>query len=118
MPVKIAEETIDGIVRKIGFKVITPDMKSLGLRGNPNILEYSLGDWIFVPEEQVVPGKSNFGGIWLARTAGNARKLQKYIKEEHGVDARVFKAAIDRILYLNDYRIKTNGVMLYEEVFL
>ena len=50
MPVKIAEETLDGIVRKVGFKVITPDMKSLGLRGNPNILEYSLGDWIFVPE--------------------------------------------------------------------
>jgi hypothetical protein len=116
MPIKIAEDTLDGIVRKIGFKVVTHDMKSLGLRGNPKILEYSVGEWLFLPREDVVPGKSDYGGIWLARTIGNARKLQTYMKDNYSEDARIFKAVINEVLYSNDFRIKTNGVMFYEEV--
>ena len=109
-------ETIDGIVRAIGYKVVTRDMKSLGLRRNPNILTYKLGEWYFLPESEVHEGPEDWGGIWVARALSGATTLQKYMKSQYNRETRIFKSAIDSVLYHNSYRTKTNGVLLLEEI--
>jgi hypothetical protein len=40
------------------------------------------------------------------------------MKIKHNIDSRLFKATLDEILYVNDYRIKTNGIKLIEEMFI
>ena len=100
----------------VGYRVLTKDLKSLGLRRNPNILQYPIGEWYFLPKNYIIEGKDDFGGIWVARTFGNARKLSEYMKEKHDTETRLFKTAIDRILFENSYRIKTNGIYLFEEL--
>lgn len=100
------------------YKVVRSDMSSLGLRKNPNIMTFVLNDWIYLPEEKVVEGIRDYGGIWLARTPGRARAYQNYMLRKHGVDTRVFLTLIDRILFSNQDRVKTNGVRLLEELNL
>jgi hypothetical protein len=113
---KIATESIDGIIEPIGFKVVTHDMKSLGLRSNLRLIEYPFGEWLFLPQCMIKEGKSEFGGIWLSRTMSKAYEIKDYMKEEYSEDARIFKAVIDEVLYVSSCRIKTNGIKLYEEI--
>ena len=101
-----------------GYKVVKADMTSLGLRKNPNVMTFTINDWIYLPEKKVVEGISDFGGIWLARTPGRARAYQKYMKETYDAETRVFFSLIDRILFANQDRIKTNGIRLLEELSL
>ena len=98
------------------YKVVRADMTSLGLRKNPNIMTFHLDDWIYLPEEKVVEGIGDYGGIWLARTEGRANAYRKYMAKKHGVEARVFLSLIDRVLFVNQDRVKTNGVRLIEEL--
>lgn len=117
--VKIHEVTLDDKVYPLGYRVVTEDMKSLGLRNNTNIHTYPISEWYFLPEEDVVPGNEDWagwGGFWVARTLGGARTIQRYMRNEHSQETRIFKAALDDILYSNSYRIKTNGLLLFEEI--
>lgn len=107
---------LNGVRHPVGYRVVTPDMRSLGLRRNPNILTYPVGEWLELPEEQVKPGKGDWGGIWVARTLSNARRLSQYMMEHYSQDTRVFKCAIGRVLYSNSYRVKTDAVILLEEI--
>lgn len=99
-----------------GYKVVTQDLKSLGLRNNPNILTYPIGKWFDLPRNQLKRGKSDWGGIWVCRTKGAARALKKYMLKKHGITARIFKAYINEVLYGNDYRIKTDGICMTIEL--
>ena len=99
-----------------GYKVVTTDLKSLGLRKNPNILTYPLGEWFELPRSELRKGKGDYGGIWLCKTKSAAKKLKKYMMDKHQVATRVFKAYINEVLYSNSYRIKTDGIMLAEEM--
>ncbi len=101
-----------------GYKVVKIDMTSLGLRKNPNIMTFKLNEWIYLPEENVVEGVSDYGGIWLARTPGSARAYVRYMAREYNVKTRVFLSLVDQILFSNQGRIKTNGLRLLEEVFV
>ena len=109
---------LEGKICFVGYRVLTKDLKSLGLRRNPNILQYPIREWYFLPEDKIIEGKNDFGGIWVARTFGNARKLSEYMKEKHDTETRLFKSAVDKILFENSYRIKTNGIYLAEELFI
>jgi hypothetical protein len=100
----------------LGYKVVTDEMKSLGLRSNPNIIEYPINEWLYLPKDQLKNGKEDWGGIWVARDASNARNLTKYMEIKHDTNTRVFKALLDKVLYANSYRVKTNGVFLFEEI--
>jgi hypothetical protein len=108
---------IDDNFYPLGYKVVTGDLKSLGLRKNPNIMEFPTGQWVRLPENLTVPGDSDFGGIWSALRKSSIKKLQKHCLETHGVETRAFLVAIDNPMYANSYRIKSQGVMLLEEVF-
>ena len=90
--------------------------ESLGLRRNPNIIAYSINEWYYLLKNQTEEGPDDWGGIWVARTLSNAKTLKKYYEKNHLKSARVFKTALDEILYFNSYRIKTNGIVMLEEI--
>lgn len=115
--VKIHTIELEGKTYFLGYKVVTEDLKSLGLRKNPNIRQYPVNEWYFLPDDQIKEGKEDWGGIWVARTLSNAEGLVKSInRTKNHFPTRIFKATLDQILYFNDYRIKTNGIMMFEEV--
>jgi len=108
--------TLEGKEYVVGYKVLTLDMKSLGLRKNPNIITFSRKEWVDLPLDQVVPGKSDFGGIWLAVSLSNARRLQNYMAEKYEQETLIFESLVRDVLYYNSYRMKTSGVKLLEEI--
>ncbi|NPE27194.1 hypothetical protein HNV12_04300 [Methanococcoides sp. SA1] len=110
-------EFFDGIW-KVGYRVTTIDGKSLGLRRNPNIVDYEMYKWSYPVEEKVVEGISDEGGLWAARTIGAARAYQKYMFSHHQSQTRVFKSLLGRILFVNGQRIKTDKIFPIEELFL
>lgn len=113
----IHEYIYDGTLWKIGYRVVTNDLKSLGLRNNPNIISYKINNWTFPVEKNVIEGISDKGGLWLARTPGTARQYQKYMLEKHSKETRVFKSLVGRILFANQDRIKTDKIFMFEEIF-
>lgn len=100
----------------IAFKVVTMELKSLGLRRNPNILTYPIGEWYILPDNWVEAGKGDWGGIWLSRVSSTARRLQAYMKNHHNTECRIFRSYIGKILYCNSYRLKTDQVKMFEEL--
>ena len=96
------------------FKVVTFNKKSLGLRNNSTILTFPLGKWVKSPT--VKEGNSDDGGIWLAVSLSNAKRLKKYMFERYGNCCRIFRANIGRILFRNSYRIKTDRIKCEEEI--
>ena len=113
---KVQQTNFDDKNYFCAYKVVRADMTSLGLRKNPNIMTFHLDDWIYLPEEKVVEGIGDYGGIWLARTEGSAHAYKKYMKNKHSVEARIFLSLIDRVLFVNEGRVKTNGVRLIKEL--
>lgn len=113
---KIQTTNISGREFYCGYKVVRKNMTSLGLRKNPNIMTFKLNEWIYLPEEKVIEGISDFGGIWLARTPGRANAYKKYMREQHNAETRIFYSLIDRVLFVNSDRLKTNGIKLIEEL--
>lgn len=114
--VKIQTVNLERKTYFMGYKVVTKDLKSLGLRRNPNIHQYPINKWYFLHEKDVEEGKADWGGIWVARTLPDAKKLSKYMKNKYYKQTRIFKATLDQILYHNSYRIKTNGIKIFEEI--
>lgn len=105
------------MAERIGYKVVTAQMESLGLRKNPNRLTFPVKKWVKLPKSQIESGKGDWGGIWVAASLGGARKLRKYMEEEKNiVGCRIFLTRIKKVLYENSYRIKTNAVFLEEEI--
>lgn len=105
---------------RVGYKVVTPEMKSLGLRRNPNVLTYpATGELYRLFASQIKPGKDDWGGIWVTRRLSKAKEIVRYMAEMHGViGCRIFVAELGKILYENDYRIKTDSVEFLAEVIL
>jgi len=101
----------------LGYKIVTEEMKSLGLRNNPNIMTFPIDEWVVLPDEKVVPGKADFGGIWAALHKGSIPTLKNYMAEMYGVKTRAFLTAMQRPVFANSYRVKSQGVFLLEEIF-
>jgi hypothetical protein len=121
MPVQFSRKdlitvTLEGVRYFVGYKVVTDDMKSLGLRKNSNIVQFPVNKWVNLPPEQIVPGKGDYGGIWLAVSLGNARGLQRYMFNKREQETRIFEAIVDNLLYFNSYRMKVGGIKLLEEL--
>lgn len=100
----------------IGYKVITENMESLGLRKNPNILTYPINRWYRLSSKQLKKGSDDWGGIWVAKTLSGAKTLKKYMKEKYDKNVKIYKSLLGGILYMNSYRIKTNAIKLIEEI--
>ncbi len=100
------------------YKVFTLELKSLGLRKNPNILTFIPNEWYYLEDKDIVIGKGDFGGIWVCTNISGAKKLTEYMKNKYATETRTFIVNIDKILYQNSYRVKTNGIYLKEEIKL
>lgn len=107
---------MEGEFYPLGYKVVTEDLKSLGLRKNPTIMSFPIGEWIMLPEDEVVVGKCDWGGIWTALRKGSIPTLENYMMEKYATKTRAFLTAMCRPVFANDYRIKSQGVMLLEEI--
>ena len=98
------------------YKVVTQNLKSLGLRKNPNILSYKINKWKCLPKNKIKSGNSDWGGIWVAQTLSNARKLKDYMKNKYNQQTRIFVTLIGSIIYENSYRCKTDRIKLIKEI--
>lgn len=96
--------------------MFTAELKSLGLRRNPNILTFIPNEWYFLETKDIVEGIGDFGGIWVCNNLSGIKKLTEYMLKKHSIETRAFIVNIDLILYQNSYRVKTNGVYLKEEI--
>ncbi len=108
---------IENVLHPLGYKVVTLDLKSLGLRKNPTIIAYPLHEWILEPNN-LIKSAEDSGGIWSGASLASARKTQKYCldKEKNPFLTRVFYAAIYNPVFANDYRVKSQGLMVLEEI--
>ena len=100
----------------LGYKVVTEDQRSLGLRRNPNIMTFPTGEWVNLPEEQLEPGMNDWGGIWTALRKSSIGTLRKHCRSTWGMKTRGFLTAINNPIFSNSYRIKSQGVMLLKEI--
>jgi hypothetical protein len=101
---------------QIGYKVVTTELKSLGLRRNPYILTYPIDEWYILPDSWIECGKGDWGGMWLSRVPSTAKRLKIYMKEKHNKECRIFKSFIGGDLYHNSYRVKTDKLKMFEEI--
>jgi len=88
-------------------------MESLGLRKNPNIMWYRMGEWFMDPVMHA--DKRDSGGIWCCEKLSSARALKRYYEKRYG-KARIFQCEIGITLYQNSYRTKTDRVKLIKEI--
>jgi hypothetical protein len=95
------------------YKVVTEKMESLGLRKNPNIMCFRLGEWFQEPNPKCT--SQDIGGIWCCEKLSAARALKRYFEKKYG-KARIFECEIGRILYQNSYRTKTDWIKLNCEI--
>jgi len=98
------------------YKVVTADLKSLGLRRNPTIFTYKVGRWVNEPNPtKDAGGWGGTGGIWTTKTRSNAVRLMKYA-ESKSIKCKLFEVEIGDVLFANSYRTKTNKVKLLKEI--
>ena len=95
------------------FKVVTQNMKSLGLRKNPNIMKFTLNKWI--KEKNPEKGSKDIGGIWCCQKLSSAKTLKKYFEKRYNF-ARIFECEIGNVLFENSYRTKTDKIKLIKEI--
>jgi hypothetical protein len=95
------------------YKVVTENMESLGLRKNPNVMQFVINKWNYEPDPDI--GKQDTGGIWCCKRLSAARALKKYFERKYSI-ARIFECEIGVLLYQNSYRTKTNKVKLVKEI--
>lgn len=98
-----------------GFKVLRPDLTSIGLLGAKPIVYGHLGSWT-LPHEPLSDGLRDGGGLWVVPTAGAARHLARYVERRHKVHPRIFRCEIGTVLRVTSCRIKTDKVRLLEEI--
>jgi hypothetical protein len=108
------------------YKVVTEDLKSLGLRKNPNIMTFPINKWVYEPHPTKGDGGyGGTGGIWVANGLSAGKGLIKYMKKKSYKEnnpyyyrCRLFEVEIGDILYSNSYRTKTNKVKLLKEIII
>lgn len=99
------------------YKVVTNELKSLGLRKNPNILTFPVDEWVYEPKDRIDYSKADLGGIWVAQTRSGANGLVRYMKKQYNINVKLFECEIGDILYQNSYRVKTDKVRLLGNSF-
>ncbi|QQG41839.1 MAG: hypothetical protein HYV90_00805 [Candidatus Woesebacteria bacterium] len=102
----------------LGYKVVTQKNQSLGLRRNPTIYTYKIGEWNIMPDDQIIGDDVDEGGIFSGASLASARKTQKYCleRQKDPFETRIFFAAVYKPFLANGYKVKSQGIMLLEEL--
>lgn len=106
---------IDEIWYPLGYKVVTENLESLGLRNNPTPMVFPVGEWV-IENNALEYGNKDWGGIWTALRKGSIKTLKTHCMETWEMETRGFLTAIDNPVFANSYRIKSRGVMLLREI--
>ncbi len=96
------------------FKVLRQNLKSVGLL-QAAFLQYKLDKWV-KPMEPLSSHPRKGGGLWVVPKKSNAVAMKKYLARKHNLTSRIFRCRIGKIIYRSSCRIKTDKVMLTEEV--
>ena len=107
---------IANIWHPLGYKVVTGDGMSLGLRHNPTPLHFPVNEWVKMRKEDLISSKEDAGGIWSALKKSDAITLKKYMLSQYGERAKIYLTALFNPIFANNYRVKSQGVMLLEEL--
>lgn len=106
---------------QICFKVLAPDLRSLGMRPHGRripIIQYHRNKWT-KPLEPISRDVNGGGGLWVMTTISQVRIIRRYLWNKYQRKVRVFRCRIGRILcWPSDYRLKTDKVMIFEEVII
>ncbi len=105
---------LEGTWHPLGYKVVTEELQSLGLRKNPNILTFPVGRWV-EEKGELIPTEIDYGGIWTALRKGSIKTLQKHCQETWEMKTKGYLTAIYNPVFVNSYRIKSQAVMLLRE---
>lgn len=89
---------------------------SLGLRKNPTPLHFPEQKWVKIPWYKLIFAKDDAGGIWSALKLSGATTLKKYMMDQYGVGTKIYLTALHNPVFANSYRVKSQGVMLLEEL--
>lgn len=92
------------------------DNVSLGLRKNPTPLYFPVNEWVKIKKEDLVYSKADAGGIWSALKKSDAFGLRKYMMDHYGEAAKIYLTALFNPIFANSYRVKSQGIMLLEEL--
>jgi hypothetical protein len=99
----------------LGYKIVTQNLESLGLRNNPTPMKFPIGEWVF-EEKNLEYNANDFGGIWTALRIGSVKTLKEHCRKTWNMKTRGFLTAMYNPVYSNQYRIKSEGVMLLKEI--
>ena len=100
----------------LGFKVVTDSLMSLGLRKNPTPLLFPPNEWVKIKRDELIFSNADAGGIWSALKKSGAVTLRKYMFDQYGRETNIYLTALFNPVYANGYRVKSQGVMLLEEL--
>lgn len=99
---KVQEKIINGKKYFIGYKVVTEDLKSTGLRGTP-VVQFVADNWNVFKEH----------GVWAARVPSFATYVRSWLKHRYGVATRTFIVGLENIK-----KITKNGIHAEKFIFL
>ncbi|MBU0471441.1 MAG: hypothetical protein KKF89_01960 [Nanoarchaeota archaeon] len=108
---------LDNQEYNLSYKVVTEDMKSLGIGGNPNILTYPYLEWKLLPDSWIVKDANDWGGIWSRKVPSQAFWTVDYMKDKYSTETRFFLACLHDPFYYNTTGIKSVGVCLFYEIY-
>ena len=97
---------------KEGFKVLRTDLTSVGLLGAPQ-KQYYFGVWN-KPDEILSNHPRKGGGLWITPKKSDAKSFQSYVLRKYGIETRIFRCKIGKILYKTSCRIKTDSIFFTE----
>jgi len=107
---------LDNVWYPLGYKVVTQSLQSLGLRKNPNIMTFPVGEWVILADNQTKRDDGDWGGVWTTLRKGSVNTLKRHCISTHGMETRAFLTAIFNPVFANSYRVKSQGVMLLKEL--
>jgi len=107
---------LKGLWHPLGYKVVTIENISLGLRKNPTPLHFPDHEWVKMKKENLIYSDEDAGGIWTALKKSGGETLQKYMYNQYGKRTKIYLTALLNPIFANSYRVKSQGVMLLEEI--
>lgn len=102
----------------LGYRLVRPDLTSLRLKRNPTPLQYYIGKWVKLPKNELVAEMVDIGGIFSGAGLGEARKTEASClsRQKDPFQPLFFYAALYRPIAANSYAVKSQGLMLLEEL--
>lgn len=101
---KIHEKVIDGVTYQVGYKVVTEDLKSTGLKGTP-VVQFDEHEW-----------NEYEHGVWAARVPSFATYVRSWLRYRYGRKSRTFIVALKGIREIKKHGVHADAIKFLEEM--